>query len=87
MTFDPARVAEFKMLFAEVSEKIRATDGCHSVDLLHDVRYHNVMITISRWRDLDALAAYRNTAFFGETWSRTREMFAAAPEAASYQEG
>ncbi len=85
MTFDPAHIADFEALFQEVSEHIRATDGCHSVLLLRDVRYPNVMSTISQWEDLDALAAYRRSAFFEKTWSRTRQMFAAPPEAASYK--
>lgn len=84
MTFAPAKIAEFEALFEEASQTIRSVDGCRSLALLRDLRYPNVMATISEWRDVQALQRYRESTFFAETWDLTKTLFAAPPEASSY---
>jgi len=49
-----------------------------------DTRFENVLTTISVWASEDALAAYRDSDLFSETWSITKDLFADHPEAASY---
>ena len=84
MTFHPERIADFLELFDGRSSYIRSFDGCEGLDLVRDTRFSNIMTTISIWSSEDALAAYRESDVFSETWAITKEMFADRPEAASY---
>lgn len=84
MTFDPAALADFEALFARVSPTIRAFSGCHSVELLRDARYPNILATLSMWTDEAALESYRESAFFKATWAETRAWFVAPPNAVTY---
>ena len=84
MTFHPERVADFLDMFDERSSRIRAFRGCESLDLISDTQFANVMTTISVWTSEEALAAYRTSDVFNDTWEVTKEMFADRPEAASY---
>lgn len=84
MTIHPEHIGEFMTLFHGVHDRIESFPGCRSVELLTDARYPNVVATLSRWDDDDALQNYRASDLFRRTWSKTREMFAAAPEASSY---
>lgn len=86
MTFHPERLPDFERLFDERSSSIRAYPGCRHLDLLRDTRFPNVMATISIWDSEEALASYRESDLFRETWSRTRAMFADHPSAATYVE-
>jgi len=84
MTFDPERIAEFLKLFDERSGRIRSFRGCERLDLVQDTSSENIMTTISVWASEEALAYYRRSDIFNETWAITRSMFADRPEAASY---
>lgn len=84
MTFRPDAVDEFLTLFAEVKSHIRAQPGCQDVQLMQDTDWPAVFATFSIWDSDDALQAYRRSAFFRSTWTRTRAMFAAPPKAESY---
>ena len=84
MTFDPERITEFLTLFDDRSSHIRSFKGCERLDLVRDTRSENVMTTISVWASAEALAVYRRSDLFNETWAITRSMFADRPEAASY---
>ena len=86
MTFDPAQVDAFLALFAESRPHILAQDGCQHLALWRDGRYPNVFTTFSHWRDEDALHSYRHSEFFVSTWARTKNLFAAPPEARSQYE-
>lgn len=84
LTIHPERINQFENLFRGVHDRIESFPGCRSVELARDVRYPNVLLTISRWDDEKALESYRSSDLFRTTWSRTRELFAAPPEATSY---
>jgi heme-degrading monooxygenase HmoA len=43
-----------------------------------------VCTTHSRWRDAEALEAYRASDLFRTTWRAVKPLFAAAPEARSH---
>lgn len=85
MTIHPDRVQDFETLFRAVHDRIEAFPGCRGVELARDVRFPNVLITLSRWQDENALDEYRASDLFRRTWAETRELFAAAPEAMSYE--
>ena len=84
MTFHPDHVTEFLKLFDERSSRIRSFEGCERLDLVRDTSAQNVMTTISVWESEEALASYRASDIFNETWAITKGMFADRPEAASY---
>ncbi len=84
LTLRREAVDAFHAIFAEASPVIRASPGCLSLELWVDARYPNIVTTHSRWESADALAAYRDTAFFRAIWIRTRALFAAPPFAASH---
>ncbi|PSR04993.1 MAG: antibiotic biosynthesis monooxygenase [Bacteroidetes bacterium SW_11_45_7] len=86
MTFAPEHVATFKELFQQQKDKIRAFDGCEHLELWQDRSQTNVFFTYSYWRDDEALAAYRQSALFRETWAETKQLFAAKPEAWSVEQ-
>ena len=81
MTFRQDAILQFHSLFDEVRERIRTQPGCHSVELLQDVRHPEVMFTYSLWDDEDALNAYRQTELFVRTWKRTKSLFHEKAEA------
>jgi quinol monooxygenase YgiN len=85
MTFHPERIDDFERMFDERSSQIRNFEGCRQLDLVRDTRHPNVMMTISVWASDDALARYRESDLFLETWTITKKMFADRPEAASYE--
>lgn len=70
-------------LFDASAPRIRAFPGCHHLELWQDERYPNVVTTYSHWEDAQALDQYRNSDLFRDTWSRTKPLFAARPEAHS----
>ncbi|NNE35698.1 MAG: antibiotic biosynthesis monooxygenase [Rhodothermales bacterium] len=84
LTLHPNEREAFQALFDEVSTRIRGSAGCLELKLLEDVRHPNIVTTFSEWRDEQSLNEYRKSDFFLSTWSKTRKLFAAPPEAHSY---
>lgn len=84
MTFHPERLPDFQRLFRERAPSIRSFPGCRQLNLLRDARFPNVMATISVWDSEEALASYRDSSLFRETWSLTKTMFADRPTARTY---
>jgi quinol monooxygenase YgiN len=84
MTFHPDRLPRFLNLFDESAEQIRAMPGCHSLELLQDLRYPNVLSTYSVWESEDHLNKYRSSEIFLSTWSKTKPWFAAPAQAWSH---
>ncbi len=81
MTFKTDAVEAFKAFFENRKEKIRGFEGCTHLELWQDNIHTNIFFTYSRWNNEAALARYRNSAFFKDTWQQTRQMFAAKAEA------
>lgn len=86
MEFRPDEVPAFRALFAERKAGIKAHDGCLHVSLMQDVHEPSVFWTYSHWRDEAALANYRASGFFKDTWTRTKALFAEHAAAWSVQE-
>jgi quinol monooxygenase YgiN len=84
MTFRPDAVDEFMRIYAASSPHIRAFPGCRHLELWRDARYSNILTTCSHWDGADDLERYRASTLFRDTWSRTKPLFAALPEAHSY---
>jgi len=83
MEFEPSKVQEFMNIFNASKLKIRAMEGCESLELLRDVEKENVFYTHSVWLSVNYLNKYRESAVFKETWSKTKVLFSGAPIAFS----
>ncbi len=81
LEFDPAKVAEFKQLFADVRDKVRTFAGCRAMALYQDEESASVLYTVSDWDSADALEAYRHSELFASTWARMRVLFNGRPQA------
>ena len=77
LTFAPAHVPAFLALFEASKSRIRAQPGCRGMELWRDATDPAVFCTYSRWESAAALAAYRQSALFGEVWPATKRLFAA----------
>lgn len=85
MTFRPDAVDTFLRIFDDSSPRIRAFPGCHHLELWQDASYPNIFTTMSEWDDDAALERYRKSDLFRGTWSRTKPLFAAKPDARSHR--
>jgi heme-degrading monooxygenase HmoA len=81
MTFEPNKVNEFTALFEDRKDAIKAFTGCNGVQLLREANDGNVFFTYSTWNSEEDLNHYRFSAFFKDTWGKTKALFAAKPEA------
>lgn len=75
LTFQEHQVAEFLRTFETNGPKIRAYDGCKSLELVQDIYRPYVFFTISKWENEEALNAYRNSAVFKKTWKAMKLLF------------
>ena len=81
LTFQEDKVEDFLALFDQIQTTIRGFDGCLELYLLQDRQLPNVFFTYSIWKDDHYLQAYRQSAFFDETWRKTKALFAEKPAA------
>src|SRR5687768_13316043 len=81
MTFEPSKVKDFIEVFDASKERIRNFEGCSHLELLNDIHSTNVFFTYSHWESEVHLDAYRNSELFKATWTRTKVLFSAKPEA------
>ena len=81
MHFRPEFVADFKLLFQNVQEKIAGFEGCASVQLLQDSAYPEIFFTISQWQSHAALENYRHSELFKNTWALVKPNFQHKAEA------
>ncbi len=81
MTFKPESWAQFLDIFEKSCDQIRASEGCHHLELVQDVRRPEVFFTISIWENEDALNVYRHSELFAATWAKTKALFGDKPAA------
>jgi len=82
--FKKEHVADFQKLLAERQDRIAGFTGCQSLEVLQGIGdQEHIFLTYSRWESEEALNAYRNSAFFEETWTLTKAMFGDRPQAIS----
>ena len=86
MQFNNNFIAEFKILFKAVNEKIATFEGCRGVKLLQHETELNIFFTISNWENSRALENYRNSELFKTTWAKVKPNFSAKAEAWSLLE-
>lgn len=85
MTFDPSKVSDFLEVFDASKERIRSFEGCTHLKLLNDVSNANIFFTYSHWQSEKHLNAYRDSELFKTTWTQTKKLFVARPEAWSVE--
>lgn len=81
MTFKQENIDAFRQLFAEREQLIRNSDGCRHLELWQDKNRENIFFTYSIWENETDLEAYRSSALFRDTWTMTKVLFDAKPEA------
>jgi len=81
MEFMPERVKDFMDMFTATCSKIASFEGCKSLQLLNDIELRNVFFTHSTWESEKHLENYRNSELFKQTWTKTKAMFSAKPQA------
>lgn len=86
MTFKEGNTIAFQELFEIVKDKIVKFEGCRSVKLLRDINNPCIFFTYSKWDNETALNNYRKSAFFDDTWTKTKALFSDKPEAWSVAE-
>lgn len=86
MQFNSDFIAEFKILFKAVNEKIAGFEGCEGVKLLQHETEQNIFFTISNWESAKHLENYRNSELFKTTWAKVKPNFIVKAEAWSLLE-
>jgi hypothetical protein len=83
MKIKPEKLAEFRRIYEEACDRIRAFPGCLFLQLLADTDGEANLYTISHWHSADDLEAYRHSAFFRGVWERLKPLFRDKPWAQS----
>ena len=81
MTFQADKVQDFLQLFEERKHLIRGFEGCKHLELWQDATQFNIFFTYSHWDSEEHLDHYRYSAFFKDTWTQTKALFAAKAQA------
>lgn len=81
MIFRDEEVASFQALFEERRSLIRNFEGCTHLELWQDKIHPHIFFTYSWWDSEEQLNNYRNSHFFDDTWTLTKQKFAGKPEA------
>ncbi len=81
MVFSSGEEEQFLEYFHASAPKIRAFEGCLSLDLLRDKDHPNIFFTYSQWEKEEDLQAYRKSELFSSTWARVKPLFKCRAEA------
>ena len=81
MSFKPENIVAFIALFEERKHTIRGFNGCLHLELWQDTKDPTLFFTYSKWENEADLDHYRFSAFFKDTWSQTKALFANKPHA------
>ena len=68
----PEGVDAFRLLLRQAFSRVRNVPGCLSLQIVGDVADPASYYTISAWRDVDALEAYRAGPVFAKVWPRVK---------------
>lgn len=81
LEFNLEAIETFKGIFEESKPNILGFEGCEHVSLLQDEQSPHIFFTYSHWQSTDHLNKYRQSAFFGKVWPRTKQLLVSKPEA------
>ncbi|MFT5165048.1 MAG: heme-degrading monooxygenase HmoA [Saprospiraceae bacterium] len=80
LTFQEDKIDTFLRIFKDSKSKIRASQGCHHVELLQGMDQGNIFFTFSIWENEEALNTYRQSDLFRKTWAKTKVLFIDKPQ-------
>ncbi len=75
MEFREDEISSFLANFEMVKSKIRDFPGCEQLKLLRDKNDPTIFFTYSKWKNENALEAYRNSSLFKGVWATTKPKF------------
>jgi quinol monooxygenase YgiN len=81
MTFRPECRQEFQEFFRDRKNTIKSFEGCMHLELWQDINNPDIFFTYSIWTSEEHLNHYRFSAFFKDTWTQTKAMFAVKAQA------
>jgi heme-degrading monooxygenase HmoA len=81
----PDKRGEFEQLFAQSYPRLKSLPGCLSLQLLGDVNGQGDYLTVSHWRTLADLEAYRTSSLFEEIWPQVKALLRDRPWTESYE--
>ena len=81
LTIREENISSFEQIFAETKEIIRNQKGCTNLELYQDLADSRIFFTYSFWDSEEDLEAYRNSDFFNNVWSKTKQLFEEKPMA------
>ncbi|MCP4442332.1 MAG: antibiotic biosynthesis monooxygenase [Aureispira sp.] len=81
MTFTADSVEVFLEHFDKNKQQIKDFEGCEYLQVLRDKDNPNIIFSHSWWKSEEDLNNYRKSEFFGGVWKRSKQLFAAKPEA------
>lgn len=82
MVFRESEVDNFKLLFEESKDLIRAFPGVMHLELLEECsEMGNIFFTYSHWQSATDLENYRHSQLFKKVWAQTKPLFKEKAEA------
>ncbi len=70
----PEDLAAFRLLLQESSPRVRGVPGCLSLQIVADVDDPTSFYTLSTWRNVADLEAYRTGPLFANIWPRVKAL-------------
>jgi hypothetical protein len=86
LTFQEDKIEEFLLFFETIKWKVAKQENCFGMKLLQDKENPFVVFTYSKWKDENALNAYRDSELFGLVWPKIKPWFSVKAEAWTVQE-
>jgi len=81
LTVNAGDLENFKKIFNDSQNLIKAFDGCKSLELKEDFNDKCTLFTISIWENEVYLESYRASYLFKNTWSKVKPFFSKKAEA------
>ena len=85
MTFKAEHSEDFNEFVLKISDKIRSSEGCVSLDIFRDKSNPTVFFSYSTWESEVFLEKYRESEFFVKVWSSAKKWFSDKPQAWTVQ--
>ena len=82
----PEDVDAFRLVLRNSFPRVRQFPGCLALQIVNDIADPTSFFTLSTWRDVDALEAYRTSPLFEQVWPRIKAFLREAAWASTCQE-
>lgn len=79
--FRKEEIENAKMVFAGISEKVRAQPGCSFLEINQTLHKPHIFFTHSHWISEEDLNNYRHSEYFKEVWGSLKPLFGQPAEA------